>query len=116
MINLPLACMRRDIGTKIGETVGLVEAVDTDGDGMGWGEYLHVKIRLDITKPLPMGWKLNIEGKVVWITFQYMCLPKFYFHCGVLSHGKTECAKNSELRHLEANPQYGPWLKAASPT
>jgi hypothetical protein len=97
---------------KIGETMGTVEAVDRDGDRMGWGAYLCVKIRMDITKPLPWGRKLNIEGKVMWVTFKYECLPKFCFHCGVLNHGKTRCSKKSELRHPEANPQYGPWLKA----
>jgi hypothetical protein len=84
--------------------------------GMAWREYLRVKIQMDITKPLPRGRKLNIEGKIVWVTFKYERLPKFCFHCGVLNHGKTGCAKKSELRHLKANPQYGPWLRAASPT
>jgi hypothetical protein len=116
MINLPLVCMGRDIGMKIGEMMGTVEAVDRDGDKMGWGAYLCVKIQMDITKPLPWGRKLNIEGKVMWVTFKYERLPKFCFHCGVLNHGKTGCSKKSELRHPEANPQYGPWLKANSPT
>jgi hypothetical protein len=61
--------MGHDIGKQIGETVGTVEAVDTDEDGIRWEEYLHVKIRLDITKPLPRRRKLNIEGKVVWTMF-----------------------------------------------
>ena len=34
---------------------GIVEAVDTDSRGIGWGKYLRVKILMDITKPLPMG-------------------------------------------------------------
>jgi hypothetical protein len=114
--NLPLACMGWDISTKIGETMGSVEAVDTDGDGMGWGEYLRVKIRMDIIEPLPRGRKLNIEGKVVWVMFKYQCLPKFCFHYGVLNHNKIGCAKNSELQHPKANLQYGPWLRVASPT
>jgi hypothetical protein len=40
MVNLPLACMGLNIGRKIGTSVGEVEAVDMDGDGIGWGEFI----------------------------------------------------------------------------
>jgi hypothetical protein len=61
MINLPLACMNLEIGSKIKASVGVVENVDTDGEGNGWGKYLRVKIRLDLKKPFPRGRKINIE-------------------------------------------------------
>jgi hypothetical protein len=35
MFDLPLACMGKEIGRKIGESVGLVEAVDVGANGMG---------------------------------------------------------------------------------
>jgi hypothetical protein len=35
MNNLPLACMGREVGLKIGGSVGRVEEVDTDNDGIG---------------------------------------------------------------------------------
>jgi hypothetical protein len=55
IINLPLGCMGRDIGRKIGETVGEVELVDADDEGIAWGEFLRVKIVLNLTKPLQRG-------------------------------------------------------------
>jgi hypothetical protein len=116
MINLPLACMSEVVGRKIGETLGSVEVVDTKANGMGWGEHLRVKICLDLTKPLQRGRKLNIEGKSVWITFRYERLPKFCFQCGVICHGKIGCPKRNGLRNQESSPQYGPWLRAESPT
>jgi len=52
MYNLPLACMGKVTGEKIGSYVGLVEELDVyDGD-TGWGEYLRAKIVIDMTKPL----------------------------------------------------------------
>jgi hypothetical protein len=57
MVNLPLACMDRDIGQKIGNSVGIVEAIDTDVRGMGWGQSFRVKIRLNLAKPLQEGEK-----------------------------------------------------------
>jgi hypothetical protein len=115
MIDLPLACMSEDIGHKIGASVGIVEAVDTDARGMGWGAYLRVKIRMDLAKPLQRGWKINIEGKSHWISFQYERLPKFCFQCGVICHGKSGCPKRSNFRQQETN-QYGWWLRAPFPT
>lgn len=41
MYNLPLACMGREMGMKLGFTVGFVDEVDVDIDGMGWGEFLE---------------------------------------------------------------------------
>jgi hypothetical protein len=59
--------MGRDIGRKIGMPVGKVEAMDTDAEGIGWHEFFRVKFRLDLTKPLPRGRKINIQGNSIWI-------------------------------------------------
>lgn len=40
MYYLPLVCMSSTKGHQIGATVGNVQEVDTDKDGMGWGEFL----------------------------------------------------------------------------
>jgi hypothetical protein len=55
MINLPLACMGREVGLKLGAFVGQVEEVDTEKDGVRWGEFLRVKINIDLYKPLSRG-------------------------------------------------------------
>jgi hypothetical protein len=69
MKDLLLACMGRDIGHKIGASIRVVKAVDTDVRGMGRGEFLRVKVQIDLFKPLPKGRKINIEGIAHWITF-----------------------------------------------
>ena len=69
MINLPLGCMGQAIGRRIGETTGKVEIVDVDANEFGWGKFLRVKILLDLFKPLPKGRKINVQRKLVWITF-----------------------------------------------
>jgi hypothetical protein len=55
MFILPLSCMSAEMGHQIGKSVGIVEDVETKDDGVGWGMYLRVKIRLDIAKPLARG-------------------------------------------------------------
>ncbi|XP_059451234.1 uncharacterized protein LOC132182043 [Corylus avellana] len=108
MFKMPLGCMGQAIGRRIGETVGTVEVVDTNANGMGWGKFLRAKILMDLTKPLPRGRKINIQGKLVWIPFQYERLPKFCYSCGIISHDKRGCPQKSSLR--QQDPQYGPWL------
>lgn len=51
MFNLPLACMGKEIGHRIGSTVGEVVDVDITNDGVGWGEFLKVKIRWTYQNP-----------------------------------------------------------------
>jgi hypothetical protein len=52
IFNLPLACMSESMGFRLGNSVGQVAEVEMDEVGVGWGEYLRVKIRLDLSKPL----------------------------------------------------------------
>ncbi|XP_059431635.1 uncharacterized protein At4g02000-like [Corylus avellana] len=116
MVNLPLACMNQTTGRRIGSTVGEVEMVDTEADGIGWGEFLRVKIVVDLAKPLARGRMLKVKGKSKWIAFQYERLPKLCFHCGIINHEKTGCPFKSNLRHQETPTEYGPWMRASSPT
>jgi hypothetical protein len=95
MLNLSLACMSEAMGVQIGSSVGQVEEVETEEDGVCWGEYLKVKIQLDLSRPLAKGRVLNLNGKTTWIAFQYERLPKFCFQCGVLHHEASGCLRRS---------------------
>lgn len=116
MFNLPLACMGREVGRKIGSSMGVVEEIDTDKDGVGWGEFLRVKILVDLYKPLARGRKMKLDGNSILIAFKYERLPKFCFHCRVIRHGPEGCMKVSDLRNQGGMNEFGPWLRAASPT
>jgi hypothetical protein len=54
-----------------GSSVGMVEEVDVDEEGVGWGEFLRVQILLDVTKPLSRGRMITLKQKVLWVAFQY---------------------------------------------
>lgn len=62
MFRLPLACMGKEAGFQIGSSIGVVEEVDTDEEGVGWGEFLRVRIQVELTKPLPRGRVLKYNG------------------------------------------------------
>jgi hypothetical protein len=55
MYNLPLACVSKAMGCRIGASVGEMEEVDVDEEGVGWGKFFRVRILLDLSKPLSRG-------------------------------------------------------------
>jgi hypothetical protein len=103
MFHLPLACMSETMGVQIGSSVVLVEEVEIEEDGIGWSEYLRVRIRLDLSKPLARGRVLKLNGEPSWIAFQYERLPKFCFQCGVIHHGVTGCLGRQRSSSQEVN-------------
>jgi hypothetical protein len=60
--DMPLLCMNKNVGTKIGKSLGDLEDVDVAGNGLGWGSYLRLRVSLDITKPLDRGRALNLRN------------------------------------------------------
>lgn len=79
MFNVPLACMSETMEVQIGNLVGIVEEVQTEEDGIGWGEYLRVKIRMDLFKPLARGWVLKLQGESTWTTLSMSASLNFVF-------------------------------------
>jgi hypothetical protein len=110
MFELPLACMGREMGYKLGSTVGVVEEVDTNEEGIGWGKFLRVRLRINITKPLARGRMLRLKERSYWIPFQYEKIPKFCYQCGIIWHGMGGCKKKSEGRFNGDKLEYGAWL------
>ena len=96
MYDLPLACISLEVGRKIGGTMGEVEEVDVNDEGVGWGEYLRVRVLLDLSKPLSRGRMLRLGGNKTWAYFQYEKIPKFCFKCSTIRHGKNSCTMGGE--------------------
>jgi hypothetical protein len=117
MYNLPLACMGKETCWKIGASVGVVEEVDVREGDAGWGEYLRVKIPLDLSKPLARGRMLHLQSGSCWVGFKYEKLPTFCFHCGVIRHGRYGCSQGGwQKRSANAgSTPYGHWLRVSFP-
>lgn len=117
MYNLPLACMRKEVGQKIGESVGIVEEVDILDEEAGWGTFLRVKISFDLTKPLARGCMLYFQNQSLWVAFKYEKLPKSCYHCGVIKHDRQGCVSPGTSRTpvKEEDQPYGNWLRVMFP-
>jgi hypothetical protein len=111
--DMPLICMNKAVGTKIGESLGVLEDVDVAGDGSGWGRCLRLRVTLDLFNPLERGRALSLGGKNYWVTFKYERLPSFCFNCGRILHGVKGCpVKGSQRRHDDGPKDWGVWLRA----
>lgn len=66
--NVPKKSLNHEIGEAIGKTIGSVlQVADVEDDGSG-GEFLRVRIAVDITKPLPRCRKLWPKGRHIgWV-------------------------------------------------
>jgi hypothetical protein len=115
--DMPLLCMNKNVGTKIGESLGQLEDVDVAGDGTGWGSCLWLRVTLDLMKPLDRGRALNLAGKTSWVEFKYEKLPLFCFRCGCILHRPRGCPvpPSSRLNATENPKQWGSWLRAMDP-
>lgn len=110
MYDLPLGCMGKAMGERLGSLLGEVEEVDTNELGVGWGEYLRVRVKLNLMKPLLRGRKLKVKDKTHWIAFQYEKITILCFTCGTICHGELGCPKRNSRRNqaVEQKQEYGP--------
>ena len=101
--------MTKAIDSKIGHSLGVLEAVDIVEEAVEWGSVLRIREIIDIQKPLEMGISLNKVGKAYWVSFQYKNLPVFYFNCGRIAHGENGCPVRS---NPDQKKEWGVWLLA----
>jgi hypothetical protein len=114
--DMPLLCMNKAMGTKIGDSLGKLLDVDVAGDGAEWGRCLRIRVIMDLLKPLDRGRALNLDGKTTWVEFKYEKLPLFCFRCGCIVHGPRGCPVSPPSRlNTEDSKKWGVWLRAIDP-
>lgn len=91
--NVPENSLTQETGEAIGKSLGtMVQVADPEDDGCG-GEFLRVRVTMDITKPLAWCSKLWAEGKQIgWVGIKYEQLLNFCYWCGRVTHGERDYA------------------------
>lgn len=114
---MSLIYMNKGVGTRVGESLGVLEDVDVVSDGGSWGRSLCLKVSIDLRNPLEQGRMLSLGEKNYWVSFKYERLPLFCFNCGRVIHEVKSCmVKKSQKRHEEEGPKpCGIWLWAEEP-
>lgn len=115
--DVPIMCMTKEMATALGEAIEKVEEVETDATGECFGQFLRLRISVDITRPLKKILELEQEGQAeedIPMRVMYERLPDFCFCCGRIGHQYRECAHYKSQSKDEL--AYGPWLKASTIT
>ncbi|KAK7860162.1 uncharacterized protein CFP56_042202 [Quercus suber] len=112
---IPTMFQTKEVGYSIGATIGSVESVDVDEKGFCLGNYMRIRVTIDISNPLCRGRKVRLGGSSqFWVDFKYERMPIFCYLCGMVTHDENDCLvglRRSERLKAEDKP-YGTWLRA----
>ncbi|XP_030959221.1 uncharacterized protein LOC115981195 [Quercus lobata] len=90
--DLPIKSMTSELGMSIGNSISKAVCVAKPNNDGVIGCFLHVRVTLNVSKPLSRGRKLKDNGVVVgWASFHYEGFPNFCYWCGCLLHEYREC-------------------------
>ena len=113
--NVPEKSLNHETDEAIGKTIGDVPQVADIKDDETGGEFLRVKVAVNITKPLLHCCKLWFEGKHIgWVGIRYEHLPNFCCWCGRVLHGERDCPMwlRGKGTLKKDDQQYGEWMRA----
>lgn len=85
---LSSAFMNPVIEKIVENSVGKYLATDKSLNGDYLGDYLLIRVAVDIHKTLPRGVKLRLPGEreFTWVNLMYERLPNYYHVCGLIDH------------------------------
>ncbi|WOG81854.1 hypothetical protein DCAR_0101008 [Daucus carota subsp. sativus] len=105
--------MSERVCKEVGNYIG--EFLESDGNNFigVWRDYLRIRVRMQIDKPIKRHMKIKKSGSDwFWVNFKYEHIPTFCFICGLLGHAEKFCSKIFETPIHEIVKPYGPWMKA----
>ena len=115
--NVPNHLLTPETGESVGRMLGrVIQVADPEDDGAG-GEFLRVRLSLDISRRLPRCCKLRANGNLVgWVGLKYERLLNYCYWCDHVSHGEKDCEMwlRNKGRLRKEDQQYGEWLWADS--
>lgn len=113
IFDLPSSFMNENVGKQLGNFFGEYLQYDDKNNAALWREFMRVKIRIDVRKPLKRKKKITRKDKSEFIiTCKYERLGEFCFSCGLVSHTERFCRRFIDKRGEEGVKDWGNWLKA----
>ncbi|TXG73185.1 hypothetical protein EZV62_001764 [Acer yangbiense] len=95
-----------------------VREVDAGPSSDSLGNFLRVRVAVEIDKPLRRFMRVDVLGdeEETVMPIQYERLPNFCFLCGLVGHTTHDCLATGAGGSLEGKELvYGAWLRAADP-
>lgn len=101
---------------QLGSALGvLVERVSGKRDD--FQDYVRIRVRMDVTKPLKRGSFLRLgDGSRKWVAFTYELMPLYCYLCCIVGHMEKRCPSRYHKDFVDprSNFSFGEWLNATS--
>lgn len=111
--DLSVGYMSEAVGKQLGNFFGSFLEYDSNNNSSIWREFMRLKIRLDVRKPLKRKKKICKRDKTeVIVHCKYERLGDFCFTCGLLTHTERFCQKKFEGDGSLVSKEWGAWLRA----
>ncbi|KAL4302369.1 hypothetical protein GQ457_10G013020 [Hibiscus cannabinus] len=111
ILRVPIGLLSESLGRSLGACIGSVVGTDTRIIDGNMGEFMRVRVNIDVTKPLRHCVALGGCGtKPRLCPLQYEKLPNFCHGCGLLGHLVIDCPRQPYDPQVKF--QYGDWLRA----
>lgn len=111
--DLPTGFMSESVGKQLGDFFGEFLEYDHKNNGSIWREYMRIRVRLDVRRPLKRKKKIvKRNGSEVIVSCKYERLGDFCFTCGVMTHTERYCRKFLNRGSVELDKEWGSWLRA----
>ena len=97
--------------------VGRVDESALEDEKFEEGNFMRLRVAVDVTKLLCRGRKIALSGGIEsWVSFRYERLPNLCYWCGKLTHMERECPIRLKGKGVltEKDHQYGSWLRAST--
>nr|XP_051202175.1 uncharacterized protein LOC127315756 [Lolium perenne] len=113
ILDIPELYRRKQLITGLAASVGEVITVDMNGTGLDAGDFVRVRVWLDVRKSLTRFVSFKPEdGEQVIMRVKFEKVPRFCEVCGLLGHEQEECGSGV---HKQEDMKYGKWLLADTP-
>nr|XP_027124002.1 uncharacterized protein LOC113740657 [Coffea arabica] len=109
--NLPIHCLSKAVGKKVGTIFNEVKDVLIPQTGGKEGKHMKLLVMIDIKQPLLRGTTVQIIGVNKWLAFKYEKCPNFCYSCGVIGHSEKNCKSPVEVKKGQYQNQYGSWIR-----
>ncbi|MBA0725626.1 hypothetical protein Golax_022194, partial [Gossypium laxum] len=106
--------MDRQTALDIGKAIGVLVTIDWKDWFGGWTEFMRIKVKIDIEKPLRRVVRfVDKDGSETIGLIKYERLPDFCFSCGIIGHTLKTCiTKVDEEEMNDIYLQFGSWMRA----